>query len=443
MKNTALSSLFALLTIFCLAQTNPKPKLLAGPVIGTVTTTTAKVWIAYRGKGQNALILGDTAENKVYYPVNYHYIANSKGEIALTLEFSGLKPGRLYNILTNIEGWGTHARYSLRTLTSDTVKDFNFLLGSCALLNTDITRGLFPGGSNWIFYRMRKKNADFMVWLGDNVYYLYPRHYRSYEDMFNRQLKIRKVYNKKYRDFLGNQPNYAIWDDHDYGPNDANKDWILKDTALKVFKGFWPNTYPDEKSFPGNYFSFRCYDAEFFMTDCRYNRDKEGDTTGAFLGETQMIWLKNKLLLSDASFKFICVGSQVLNDNHFGESYANYPRERNELFDFIAANNVKGVVFLTGDKHYSEVCKRNWKGYPIYDFTCSPLTAPPLPRRLFGAYHNQWRVKKTDYARKNFGRISISGEAGNRIMKIEIFGRGGFKKREFTITQTELRKETN
>lgn len=440
-KKSALLLLFILVTLTGFTQKTPKPKLLAGPVIGNVTATTARIWIAYRGKGQNALILGDTSEKKVYYPTNYNFITNKKDEIAMTLDFTGLKPNHLYNILVSIEGWGTHAKYSFRTPADTAVKDFNFLLGSCALMNTDITRGIFPGGSNWIFYRMRKKDGEFMVWLGDNVYYLFKHHHRSYDDMFERQLKIRKVYNKKYRDFLGNQPNYAIWDDHDFGPNNSNKSFALKDSSLKIFKGFWPNVYPDQSAFPGNYFSFRKYDAEFFMTDCRYNRDAQGDTAGAFLGETQMVWLKNKLLMSDASFKFICIGSQVLNDNHFDESYADYTKERNELFDFIAANNINGVVFLTGDKHYSEVSKREWNGYPLFDITCSPLTAPPLPRRLLGAYHNQWRIKKTDYALKNFGRISLSGEQGRRILKFEIFGRGGYKKKEYTIQQTELLKK--
>ncbi len=441
MKKATLSTLLFLLFFTLYSQKKEASRLLAGPVIGNVTSTTAQVWIAYRGKGQNALILGDTAEKRVYYPTDYSYINNKAGEVALTMDFTGLKPGHIYNILISIQGWGAHTKYSFKTSSDSTYQDFNFLLGSCALMNTDILRGLFPGGSNWIFYRMKKKNGDFMVWLGDNVYYFYPHHYRSYEDMFKRQLKIRKVYNKKYRDFLGNQPNFSIWDDHDFGPNDANKNFPLKDTSLLVYKGFWPNYYPDQKVFPGNYFNFRYHDAEFFMTDDRFYRDPESDSTGDFLGETQMVWLKNKLLMSDASFKFICVGSQVLNDNHFGESYARYKRERDDLFDFISHNNIKGVMFLTGDKHYSEICKRDWNGFPLYDFTCSPLTSPALPRRIFGAYHNPWRIKGTDYPLKNFGRISISGEKGNREMKIEIFGRGGYKKREYSINQNDLKRK--
>lgn len=145
--------------------------------------------------------------------------------------------------------------------------------------------------------------------------------------------------------------------------------------------------------------------------------------------------------MSDASFKFIGIGSQVINDNNFGESYADYSHERDELLDFIAANNVKGVVFLTGDKHYSELSKRIWNGYPFYDFTCSPLTFPPLPRRLLGAYHNGNRVAGMDYAKRNFGRISFSGPKGNRQMKIEIIGRSGRLRRSTTLNENDLMKK--
>lgn len=422
------------------AQTTEKARLIAGPVIGAVTKNTAKIWIAYRGKGQNALILGDTAEKKIYYPTGVSYIVDAKGDVALTMDFTGLKPDHRYNIIVSIEGWGANARYSFKTPADTPVRDFSFLLGSCALLNTDPTRIVFPGGSNWIFYRMKKCGGDLMVWLGDNIYYIYKKQYSSYEEMFKRQLNIRRYYRKFYRDFLASQPNYAIWDDHDYGPNDSDRRFELKDSSMKIFKGFWPNSYPDQENFKGNYFNFRYYDAEFFMTDDRYYRAPKGDTAGDFLGETQMVWLKNKLLLSDASFKFICIGSQVLNDNNFGESYADYPKERDDLFDFIAKNNIKGVIFLTGDKHYAEICKRDWHGYPLYDFTSSPITSPPLPRRIFHAYYNQWRIKGTDYPLKNFGKIAITGPAGNREAKLEIYGRGGYKKRELVIKQSDLQK---
>lgn len=413
-----------------------KPKLLAGPVVGSVTSTSAKVWIGYRGKGDNALILGDTAENKIFKPSGYSYITNSKGEVALTMEFTNLKPNHTYNILISIDGWGTHAKHSFTTQSDSAVKDFNFLLGSCNLMNTDFTRAVFPGATPFIFKRMKKKKGEFMVWLGDNLYY-WSKHYSSYEGMFERNMRIRHGF-PKLREFLATQPNYAIWDDHDYGPNDSDKSFTKKDSSLMVFKGFWPNTYSSNEKLDGNFYKFRYYDAEFFMLDDRWYRDSPGDTSGAFLGEKQVLWLKNNLTNSDATFKFICIGSQILNDNHFGESYADYTKERNELLDYIARNNIKGVIFLTGDKHYSELCKRDWNGYPMYDFTASPLTSPPLPRRLFGAYKNQWRVSKSDYGKRNFGRINITGPVGDRSITFEIYGRAGTLRRQVCFNQNDI-----
>ena len=420
------------------AQKELKPKLIAGPIVGSVTKNSAKVWIAYRGKGQNLLILGDTSEKRIYYPTNLSYITNAKGEVALTMDFTGLKPNHLYNVLISIDGWGANARCSFKTQADTDIKDFNFLLGSCALMNTDILRGIFPGGSSWIFYRMKKKQSDFMVWLGDNVYYL-GKQYTSYDNMFKRNLTVRNFF-PVLQMFLAQQPNYAIWDDHDYGWNDADRTFPLRDTALKVFKGFWPNTYDARDTLKGTYFTFRYYDTEFFMTDDRYYRAPEGDTAGDFLGKEQLAWLKSKLLASNATFKFICIGSQVLNDSYYGESYAKYPKERNNLLDYIVANNIKGVIFITGDKHFSEMSKRVWKGYTFLDFTSSPLTSPVIKLRTSG-FVNTYSVPGTLLYRKNFGKISITGSPGNRVCKMEIYGRGGEKKWEYVVNANELEKK--
>ena len=277
-----------------------------------------------------------------------------------------------------------------------------------------------------------------MVWLGDNVYYFH-KHYTSFQGMFTRNLKIRREF-PSLSDFLATQPNYSIWDDHDYGWNDSDRKFPLKDSSIIVYKGFWPNPYPEKQSFQGNYFTFRSYDAEFFMTDDRWYRDNEGDTAGPFLGKEQVAWLEDKLLKSDAAFKFICVGSQVLNDSHYGETYAKNPVERNGLFDFIANNNIKGVIFLTGDKHYSELCKRNWKGYPLYDFTSSPLTSPITPGKVLGLFHNPYTIKGSALYKRNFGKITLTGPAGSRSCKLEIYGRGGQKKWSYQIQAEELQR---
>jgi alkaline phosphatase D len=416
-KTPVLPVLLCLLAQTLLAQNPEKPKLITGPIIGSVTPTSARAWIAYKGNGLNMMWLVDTVEKTVYYPTGLSKINDNKGTVALNMDFTGLKPDHTYKA-EFIDGVGLHPKCVFTTQSDSAVKDFDFLVGSCALMNTDITRFVFPGGSTAIFESMRRKKSDFMLWLGDNVYY-FGKHYKSYDGMFQRNLRVRNYF-PALQFFLASVPHYAIWDDHDYGWNDADKSFPLKDTALTIFKGFWPNTYnPD--TIRGNYFSYTYYDAEFFMTDDRYFRDPEGDTAGAYFGETQLQWLKDKLSSSKATFKFICSGSQVLNDSYYGESYAKYSKERNNLLDYIATNNIKGVIFLSGDKHFSEMSKRNWKGYPMYDFTSSPLTSPVVKIRTSGFVNNY-------------------SEPGTLLYcKMEIFGIAGDKKWEYIVNANDLK----
>lgn len=436
-KLQGLSTNFLFVFVFLISSAYAqKPKLIAGPVVGSVTPTSAKVWIGYYGKGKNALLLVDTAEKKMYYPIAESHISNAKGEVALTMNFSNLQPGHYYQVLIEIEGWGKQMKYGFKTPTDEPVHNFNFLLGSCLLLQTDIMRIAYPGFKHFILDRMREKNGDFMLWLGDNVYMLWS-HYANYENMFKRYMKVRKQY-KKLNRFLANQPNVAGWDDHDFGPNDAGGEFALKDTSLKVFKGFWPNTYPENPALHGNYFKYSYYDADFFMTDDRYFRGTRGDTNAPFLGETQMMWLKQQLLASQAAFKFIIIGTQVISELGFGEKYVEYSRERRELLDFIAQNNIKGAMFLSGDMHFTELCKKDWNGFPMYDYSCSPLTAPAVPLRLFHAFKNPLRIDGTVKQGHNFGKITISGEKGNRVCTMETFKRNGKRKWIYSINQNEL-----
>ena len=410
--------------------------MITGPVIGTVTTTTAKLWVAYRGQGENIVSLEDTSDNSVYRATKQEKINDAKGSFAMNVTFEGLKPGKTYKVIYALDPGVIHPKCWVKTLQDVPVADVNFLLGSCAYLSPGMARIVFPGDAVKIFYYMKRKKSDFMLWLGDNVYYMF-KDYKSYNNMFTRQLKVRNGF-FTLSDFLNGQPNYAIWDDHDYGWNDADSSFPLKNDALKVFKGFWPNNFEHGDTTPGIYYSFRQYDAEFFMTDNRWYLQPEGDTAGSFLGRQQLQWLKESLKTSDATFKFICIGSQVLSDAWYDDSYAKYPAERNQLLDFIAENNIPGVIFLTGDKHFTELSKREWKGYPFYDFTCSPLTAPILPTKNLNGFVNTYSIPQTVLYKKNFGRITLSGNAGNRVCKMEVFRIGGKRKWEYEIKAADV-----
>jgi alkaline phosphatase D len=93
------------------------------------------------------------------------------------------------------------------------------------------------------------------------------------------------------------------------------------------------------------------------------------------LGQAQLDWLINALKFSNASFKIVAVGSQVLNSEALYENYAQFPCERQQLLDRIAAEGIKNVVFTTGDRHHSEISKIEHRSIVMHDITASPLTS--------------------------------------------------------------------
>ena len=57
-----------------------------------------------------------------------------------------------------------------------------------------------------------------------------------------------------------------------------------------------------------------------------------------------MKWLEENLLNSDAPFKFIATGSQVLNPMNNKECLRDFSCEYNELLNFIAEYKINGVI---------------------------------------------------------------------------------------------------
>ncbi|HEX2899526.1 MAG TPA: alkaline phosphatase D family protein, partial [Bacteroidia bacterium] len=180
-------------------------------------------------------------------------------------------------------------------------------------------------------------------------------------------------------------------------------------------------------------------DASFFMLDDRWFKNSENHQQ--VLGAEQMAWLKEKLLASKAPFKFIALGSQVVSEANQRETWSKFA-ERQELLDFIKARQITGVIFLTGDRHFTELCKLEQPGlYPLYDFTNSPLTSPlrkRVNRKKDPECTHALRVPGTKFVAHNFGTVSISGNEGARECKFQTWDAYGKLAWEFTIRQADL-----
>jgi alkaline phosphatase D len=96
--------------------------------------------------------------------------------------------------------------------------------------------------------------------------------------------------------------------------------------------------------------------------------------------------------------------------------------ERDYLLRQIEREGIKNVIFLTGDRHHTELSAMvNAAGNTVYDFTVSPLTS--------GAHDtdepNLYRVPGTMVTERNFGIMEISGPRKERQLIFKIFDVNG------------------
>jgi len=238
---------------------------------------------------------------------------------------------------------------------------------------------------------------------------------------------------------LANTHNYAIWDDHDFGPNDSDGSFERKEDALDLFKLFWSNPTVGIDGLKGITTHFKWVDVDFFLMDNRYHKSANYRITGKkqMLGDKQIEWLINSLKFSKAPFKFIVIGGQVLSSAAVKENYAQFPEELNKLLNLIETEGITGVLFLTGDRHFSELSKlEREKAYPLYDFTISPLTSGPSSDK---GVINKNRVDGSYFTVRNFGLFNISGKSGERILTCTIKDSDGSDLWSYKINENELK----
>lgn len=308
--------------------------------------------------------------------------------------------------------------------------DFSFVTGSCVYINEEKydRPGAPYGKSTEILGLMSRTAADFNLWLGDNVY-LREADYSSASGMKERYQHTRR--HPEVQKLLASRPNYAIWDDHDFGPNNSDRSFPFRQQSLNLFRSYWPNPGFGTAETPGAFCSFKYGDVEFFLMDNRYyrapNRMDTSDVDKAYWGKGQMNWLKDQLINSKATFKVIVNGNQVVNMMTDTECMNAYPKERAELYEFLSRYEISGVIFLTGDRHFTEMLKLDRPGsYPLYDFTCSPLTSGPYVKIAETEEgKNPLRVEGSLIAEQNFARVGFSGGKNERKMKIEVMDTAG------------------
>jgi alkaline phosphatase D len=433
--------LAAILSIQAISQVGVR----SGPMVGYGEMTEVMLWVQCT----------DAAD------VQYRYWVSGEPDRKLTLKaraearydyvvhilVTGLEPGKEfeYELLLNDKVFPLQRQLRFQTQTLWQFRTdppaFTVAIGSCAYINDPpFDRPGTPYGSGYeIFTAIAAKEPDLMIWLGDNTYY------READWTSESRMRYRFAHTRalpEMQALLGATHHYAIWDDHDYGPNDSDRSFKLKEAALRTFQLFWAPQTLGVDGVPGVFSRFVWGDVEFFLLDNRYHRSPNRmpeSPEKVMFDKKQMQWLKESLVSSRAPFKIVAGGNQMLNPMSMHEAFAKFPDEQRDLLDWLKKADVWGVLFLSGDRHHTELIRLDDTAfYPLYDFTSSPLTAgmgrpeqeKDNPHRIPGT----WVTDK-----HNFGLLRFDGPRTDRRLTMECYDKNGNLLWSHVVTARELR----
>jgi alkaline phosphatase D len=261
----------------------------------------------------------------------------------------------------------------------------------------------------------------------------------------------------------------AMWDDHDYGENDAGIAYPIKDQSRQAFLEFWKEPSDSQRWSRSGIYTSRSFGppsrrVQIIMPDLRYNRTplslhelghtryeeweaarrsaglavpgpyaRCSERSASMLGDEQWHWLEKQLDVP-ARVRIIASSLQVLADFPGWEAWINYACDHQRLIDTIRRKNASGVIFISGDTHYAELSRLDINvPYPLWDLTCSGLTEVwesdvPNANRVGGMIREE-----------NFGVVEIDWKSEDPIVRLSARDRHGTAKLSQSLRLSQLR----
>lgn len=381
-------------------------RVLQGPMVGAPTPDSIAVWVRLSGPYDAQLEVA--TDRNFSRPQRSEVVrADAAFDYGLSLRVTGLNPNtRYYYRLRVNDAPDRYLPLPFPTKTAPRGRaEFRVAFGSCCRLQYDSVQRIWDVAT--------ALEPDLMFWLGDNIY-ADTEVPATIADVYRRQRQVERL-----QPYIRTTPSLATWDDHDFAFNDSDRTNPIRDEALTLFKSYWANPSYGLPSTPGVFFKYAYGGVDFFFLDGRYYRDpaNAADTPSkTMLGAEQKQWLKDELSASRAPFKVLVSGGGFSMAERGGDTWAVYTHERDELFDFIRDNDIRGCFAISGDSHMGElncVPRSEQGGYDFYDLTSSPLAQ--LPDLDFVDQMPEVRIRPVFTRSVNIGVMQFSFENGPRM----------------------------
>jgi len=248
-------------------------------------------------------------------------------------------------------------------------------------------------------------NADFVLSLGD-VIYIQPLSVSS-------EIAVQSAYAqlKTYPRLQGLFSN-STWlvcnDDHELSSNDGLRNGPIINVLRRAFTNNFPLISPVSDDYRANITTAK--NITFITLDtvsCRRLNPaatQDGDAFLSILGTAQLEFLLDGLSSAATTFGktalcFVLVGKSMFG-RHGGATFRYCLSEREQIFNHISKLQLKNVVFLCGDSHFSDVSAND----RIREIRCSAIGSEPRSGDT-----NEDRVEGSLVTKNNFGTLNISG----------------------------------
>ncbi|QSQ21422.1 alkaline phosphatase family protein [Pyxidicoccus parkwayensis] len=473
----------------------PVYPVTVGPIVGATTDTSVRLW----GRGgpsrppggrycylvAQVLMPGSTLPSQGAY-----VLLRAEDDFTGSVDLTGLLPGQVHayrvgyffsdveqHLLAPAVGLDLQGASAgaFRTARQPGSPELSFVFGSCRSPgpSEDEVVGLGNRGDvvfGTVYDQLAGMPTDLLLMVGDQIYADVRRDARTFEEYC---AAYREAFTQpNLRKLMARVPTYMVLDDHEIADNwsmDKLVDPKLSDekrwdnrvrflAAMEAYRAYQVVHGPalERRDVPGltntltrYWYDFQVGPARFFVLDTRTERYHLARPP-QIIGPPQMEALKQWLMQDAGGLKFVVSSVPLFPDVRLAglmeaerkDKWAGFLLQRQHLLDFIRDNDVRRVVFLSGDIHaslWSELRSTSRPDFRLYSVISSAFAAPAFVAPEFMYEQAGILDGQSDYVvTRHGGYVQVSNFTRltwrEPVLRVEVFERKGAR-----IQDAELR----